>query len=871
MGADTQKTLNPIDDVYIYKGTAGTGNEVTGMDQVLRTYFSATADNNVYNRVSFLKFDMSSLGSSILSAKFRLYGDVKYTHTMEVYEVSGTTWAEDALTFNNFTAQIGTRTLMDTLRIENERAKYYEWNLSNAVKAAKQAGKRYFAIMLKDKYSVKDGGNAGVVVDWHSKENESGNKPQLVVTEKDNSLLELGGITVGGVALPGFNAKQYSYEYSLPASTTTIPAVVGTPLTVGAQVNVVAATNLNGTTEQRTTKININYSGETLTYSILFKFLPPDNEAFLDSILVNGEPLSTFAYQTLNYRYNLPYTSTVTPVVAAQGQHPQSLVNITQVANLQGNINERTAKIEVQSPDRSTTLEYKVEFVVLPKLDLYLFIGQSNMAGRGTMSAADKTEVITNTLLFDDKNGWEEATNPLNKYSNIRKDISQQQICPAYGFSKKVVAETGLQIGIVVNALGGSNINQWVKGAELYEKTMLRAKEAQKWGEYKAILWHQGESNSNDAAVAAYPGQLTNMVNGLRTDLGCDTLYFVAGELAYWRGGGTGSTAFNNMIRGISGIVTHSDWVSADGLTPLIDASDPHFDAASQKTLGARYADKVLSKIYPNRAPLSSEKSLLSFSVILNGESYQGEVKGNEIIVALPAGTKPGKFTPVFTASTNAKVLVNGMEQESGVSENNFQSAVTYTVRAEDLTEKTYTVRILAKPSFLTYAIIEPTTLRQYSGVISSNSIAIILPKNTAVSALVPLFTTSDNTKVYINDEEQVSSERVVNFTNSVEYKLLANNVLEDTYVITANVESATAVGRAKTLNAKVYSVGSTIHVEEMEGEAEMSLYNTQGSLVLQAVITPPAVVETLKMGIHIVVLRQNDLFFVKKLLLQPV
>lgn len=145
----------------------------------------------------------------------------------------------------------------------------------------------------------------------------------------------------------------------------------------------------------------------------------------------------------------------------------------------------------------------------------------------------------------------------------------------------------------------------WTKGSAegLYEKSLLRAKEAQKWGKIKAILWHQGESNSGSSAVTAYPAQFKAMIDNFKADLNEPDLYVVAGELAYWRSNGTGSTAYNNMIRTISTFLPNSDFVSAEGLTPLIDATDPHFDRESNIELGKRYALKVLDKIY---SPTSS-------------------------------------------------------------------------------------------------------------------------------------------------------------------------------------------------------------------------------------------------------------------------
>jgi hypothetical protein len=216
------------------------------------------------------------------------------------------------------------------------------------------------------------------------------------------------------------------------------------------------------------------------------------------------------------------------------------------------------------------------------------------MAGRGTLSS-DYLDTLTNVYLLTPNNNMETAINPLNKYSNIRKELKMQQIGPGYEFSKKIVAETGIQIGLIVNARGGSSINSWEKGNNnrYYEKTVSRMKTALKWGTLKAILWHQGESDSGQPGT--YMNKLSNMVENFRTDLGYPKVFFVAGELAYWR---KESLPFNTMIRTISSHIPASSWVSADGLTPLINTTDPHFNAASQLILGERYAEKVLQSCY---------------------------------------------------------------------------------------------------------------------------------------------------------------------------------------------------------------------------------------------------------------------------------
>jgi len=241
--------------------------------------------------------------------------------------------------------------------------------------------------------------------------------------------------------------------------------------------------------------------------------------------------------------------------------------------------------------------EMLVDGKPLPKLDLFLCIGQSNMAGRGVMDKEKgDLEPIPNVYLFTEDGKWEPARNPLNRYSNIRKEMSMQQISPAYGFALKLAAETKRPIGLVVNAKGGTRIEQWAKGSEddFANMSLKRAKEAMKWGTFKGILWHQGEGNSGKPDE--YPEKLKRMVEFLRTELGDEKLFFAAGELGQWR---EDNQKFNKMINGISTFLPNSGAVSTEGLKPLRgDVKDPHFDRESQIILGNRYADVISENVY---------------------------------------------------------------------------------------------------------------------------------------------------------------------------------------------------------------------------------------------------------------------------------
>lgn len=229
-------------------------------------------------------------------------------------------------------------------------------------------------------------------------------------------------------------------------------------------------------------------------------------------------------------------------------------------------------------------------------LDIYVCIGQSNMAGRAVLPP-ELTDTLDNVFLLNSDGVFEKAVNPLNRYSNIRKDISMQRLSPAYEFGITISRLTKSDVGLVVNARGGSSINSWIKGSKdgYYEKTLSRIREAMKYGVVKAILWHQGETDC--ASSDKYMAKLQKLITDLRTDLGMEDLPVVVGQISRWDGWTKrpeGTKAFNEMITTVPDFIPNSGFVTSEGIKPYKDEFDPHFDTGGQLLLGKRYAYKVI-------------------------------------------------------------------------------------------------------------------------------------------------------------------------------------------------------------------------------------------------------------------------------------
>ncbi|MEM9158750.1 MAG: sialate O-acetylesterase, partial [Verrucomicrobiota bacterium] len=238
--------------------------------------------------------------------------------------------------------------------------------------------------------------------------------------------------------------------------------------------------------------------------------------------------------------------------------------------------------------------------------EVYLLIGQSNMAGRAPIELEDE-EAIEGCLLWGAEGGWEPATNPLNRYSSIRKSLSMQQLGPGYSFAKRLrELRLDMPLGLVVNARGGTKIEEWEKGSLYFEEAIKRALEASATGRLAGIVWHQGESNSDDLD---YLQKLVSLVEDLREALGEPHLPFVAGMVE-------GDRFVNTQIAQLPDALAFCGVASSEGIETF-DAS--HFDSEGARIMGVRMAETMaqFSVDYPfsDGASENSESSRVSMRI----------------------------------------------------------------------------------------------------------------------------------------------------------------------------------------------------------------------------------------------------------------
>ena len=225
-------------------------------------------------------------------------------------------------------------------------------------------------------------------------------------------------------------------------------------------------------------------------------------------------------------------------------------------------------------------------------LEIYILMGQSNMAGRGPLIAEDSIVQSKKVLMLNKDMQWLPAKNPLHF---DKPGIAAVGPGLSFGLAMQA-ASKNKTIALVPTAVGGTSINAWTPGG--FDKNThkypwndaeKRIIEAMKYGTVKGVIWHQGESDSHADSAAVYLPKLISLIKRVRTSVGNNNLPFVVGQLGRYK---PVFDNINNETAKLPALVPHTAIASSEG---LVDKGDnTHFNRASAIVLGKRFAEKML-------------------------------------------------------------------------------------------------------------------------------------------------------------------------------------------------------------------------------------------------------------------------------------
>lgn len=252
--------------------------------------------------------------------------------------------------------------------------------------------------------------------------------------------------------------------------------------------------------------------------------------------------------------------------------------------------------------------------------DLWVLAGQSNMHGVGDLdSRIEKPD--KKVSCFAMREVWETATEPLHaviespdpchwsctseERPRLITEARRNQTKGAglgISFAKALVRHTGVPIGLIPCAHGGTSMLQWSpsrkhEGGRSFYGSLLR-RVAAAGGRVKGILWYQGEAECGSEGAPLFTQRFTELVRSFREDLSAPELPFFYVQVARFPHAVANAACWDQVReaqRRCEQSIPGTVMVSAVDL-PLDDAI--HISTDGQKRLGKRLADAACRVVY---------------------------------------------------------------------------------------------------------------------------------------------------------------------------------------------------------------------------------------------------------------------------------
>lgn len=211
---------------------------------------------------------------------------------------------------------------------------------------------------------------------------------------------------------------------------------------------------------------------------------------------------------------------------------------------------------------------------------VYIFAGQSNMAGRG------ETRLLPN---FYKKT----PHNVTFYYQGRKRDLARNTFFgPEVSFAHAIARAYPQQQHIIIKqAASGSSIQQWLPNQGLYKGLMrqyswLKSKKPLK---IDALFWMQGERDSRHKSQAVqYEARLKRLIQGMRFQLNSPHSWFIMGKVNPKPAVFKMKTLVQKAQRKVKQALPHTLLVDTDGLSTQQDHI--HYDTQGQLELGKRFA-----------------------------------------------------------------------------------------------------------------------------------------------------------------------------------------------------------------------------------------------------------------------------------------
>lgn len=159
--------------------------------------------------------------------------------------------------------------------------------------------------------------------------------------------------------------------------------------------------------------------------------------------------------------------------------------------------------------------------------NLFIIAGQSNSAGYGKDYCTDPPHLCVH--LYRNRSRWDLACHPMNESTDAgslpNEEMGVPGVSPYLSFAKNYYEYSGMPVGLIQTALGGSSIGRWKPGSgDLYRNMMEKIKETK--GRYAGVLWYQGCEDTKPEQAENYYEHFKEFLEAVREELGYEIPFF---------------------------------------------------------------------------------------------------------------------------------------------------------------------------------------------------------------------------------------------------------------------------------------------------------------------------------------------------------
>jgi hypothetical protein len=222
--------------------------------------------------------------------------------------------------------------------------------------------------------------------------------------------------------------------------------------------------------------------------------------------------------------------------------------------------------------------------------DIYVTAGQSNSANFAAGQAPQDDRISARTSTTDST--WQLGTHPLPISNGGGGSVWTW-------LANRLIAAENIPIGLVSLGQGGSPASSWTSpGGGNYNARLGPAVQSFPVNGFRAALWHQGETDSNNGVTAAtHSGYLNGMVSQSRIDAGWNIPWYLA-EVSFHPGS---NISAQEPVAAGQRMTVHGDAFTFLGPSTdefhLTGGGSLHFNAVGTDAHGLGWADILLGNV----------------------------------------------------------------------------------------------------------------------------------------------------------------------------------------------------------------------------------------------------------------------------------